>query len=102
VRGVFTHIYDVCETLKKNVCQAESDLAPISIMSATSSTNMNELDQSLMYSQLLKEILLDLPHDNNNMLTTIVRWGLLLNLNKSMIDHLLSGGTLESALHILC
>jgi hypothetical protein len=66
VKGVFTQIQLICEMLKTDVRQSESPLAPISIIPTASSTNMNELDQSFMYSQLLKEILIDLPHDDND------------------------------------
>jgi tetratricopeptide (TPR) repeat protein len=63
VTGVFTQIQSICDALKQDVRQSESTLTPISIVTTASSTNMNELDQSFMYSQLLKEILLELPHD---------------------------------------
>jgi hypothetical protein len=63
VRGVFTRIQYICDALKQDVHESENSLTPISIVSTTSSTNMNELDQSYMYSQLLKEILLEFPPD---------------------------------------
>jgi len=63
IKGIFSNIERICNRLKSDLRQSESDLIPISIVSTTSSLHMNELDQSFMYSQLLKEILLDLPHD---------------------------------------
>jgi uncharacterized protein YoxC len=46
VKSVFTRIQSICDALKQDVHQSESSLTPISIVSTTSSTNINELDQS--------------------------------------------------------
>jgi hypothetical protein len=46
VKGVLTGIQSLCDVLKQDVRQSESTLTPLSIVSTTSSTNMNELDQS--------------------------------------------------------
>jgi hypothetical protein len=54
IKGIFSHIELICHILKKDVRQSDSDLIPISIVSTTYSFDMNELDQSFMYSQLLK------------------------------------------------
>jgi hypothetical protein len=64
VKGTFTYIHHICEMLMKDVRQSKSDLTLISIVSSASSTNINELDQSFMYSQLLKEIPLALIQDD--------------------------------------
>jgi hypothetical protein len=63
IKGIFYHIELICNNLKRDVRQSESNLIPISIVSTTSSLDMNELNQSFMYSQLLKEILLYLPYN---------------------------------------
>jgi hypothetical protein len=39
------------------------DLTPISILSASTSHSLDELDQSFMYTQLLKEIVIDIEYD---------------------------------------
>ncbi|CAF1443373.1 unnamed protein product, partial [Rotaria sordida] len=41
------------------------DLTPFSIVSPTSSPNFDTLDQSFMYTQLLKEIILEMKYDDN-------------------------------------
>ncbi|CAF1160109.1 unnamed protein product [Adineta steineri] len=67
VKGTFTSIKPICDTLKHDIQQCSSNLTPISILSTTYSSNrdVNELDQSFMYSQLLKEILLELNYEPN-------------------------------------
>jgi tetratricopeptide (TPR) repeat protein len=64
IKGIFTKIEYICDGLKQDVRQCETDLTPISIVSNRSTTNFDELDQSFMYSQLLKEILLELEDDD--------------------------------------
>jgi tetratricopeptide (TPR) repeat protein len=59
VKGLFTNIEDLCNQLKLDVRQSDNELTPISIISSSSTTDLNELDPSFMYSQLLKEILLE-------------------------------------------
>jgi tetratricopeptide (TPR) repeat protein len=65
VKGVFTQIEPICDSLKRDTQQCDNNLTPISILAATDSSNrdLNELDQSFMYSQLLKEILLELKYE---------------------------------------
>jgi tetratricopeptide (TPR) repeat protein len=64
IKGIFTKIERICNALKEDVHQCDTDLTPISIVSNRSTTNIDELDQSFMYSQLLKEILLELEDDH--------------------------------------
>lgn len=42
----------------------KKDVTPISILLPTSDNDINRLNQSFMYSQLLKEILLSMKHDD--------------------------------------
>ncbi|CAF1344164.1 unnamed protein product [Rotaria sordida] len=51
--------------LKRDVNQADIELTPISIVSVQPVIHLNELDQSFMYSRLLKEILLKMKYDEN-------------------------------------
>ena len=64
VKGVFTQITPICHSLKQDIQQCENSLMPISILPTTnlSKQQLNELDRSFMYSQLLKEILLELKY----------------------------------------
>jgi hypothetical protein len=73
VKGVFTTISSIYHELKQNIKQCELDLISFSILSFVSanSTDLNELDQSFMYSQLLTEILLDLNNDEQAKITFV-------------------------------
>jgi tetratricopeptide (TPR) repeat protein len=63
VRGIFTRIETLSNELKVDVNLRENALTPISVISPSSTTDLNELDSSFMYSQLLKEILLEDEYD---------------------------------------
>jgi tetratricopeptide (TPR) repeat protein len=63
VKGVFTQIELLCDSLKRDTRQCENDLTSIRFASSTNTVS-NELNQSFMYSQILKEILLDMDHNN--------------------------------------
>ena len=62
VRGIFTRIESICKALKIDIYRFNNNLIPLSILTTISSTNLNELDPSFMYSQLLKETLFDMPN----------------------------------------
>lgn len=57
VKGIFNKIESICDVLQRNLRQYEIDLISIGV------SNLDELDQSFMYSQILKEILLDIKYD---------------------------------------
>jgi tetratricopeptide (TPR) repeat protein len=63
VKGVFNQVDPICNALKDDVRQSEIDMVPISIISIPSTINLDELDPSFMYSQLLKETILDIEFD---------------------------------------
>ena len=61
IKGVFTDISLVCEALKQAANQCEQNTTPISFMATSgdlSKKNLNQLDCSFMYTQIMKEILL--------------------------------------------
>ena len=68
VRGIFTAITVVCKSLKQAVRQLEENFINISLFSAgdISSQHLNQLDQSCMYTKLIKEILLKLESNDEN------------------------------------
>jgi tetratricopeptide (TPR) repeat protein len=68
VRGVFTNINDVYESLKQVARQYDQDSLDISLVSASdiSGQNLGKLDQSFMYTQLIKEILLELEYNDED------------------------------------
>ncbi|CAF1382657.1 unnamed protein product [Didymodactylos carnosus] len=67
VKGLFTEIEPVCDLLKQHTKQCDRDLSPISILSPTDyqMNDLNDIEPSFMYTQLLKEILLDAEYEDN-------------------------------------
>ncbi|CAF4820183.1 unnamed protein product, partial [Rotaria sp. Silwood2] len=63
VKGIFNKMESICDVLRRNIRQYEINLISISIVPTRSLTNLDELDQSFMYSQILKEIILDIKPD---------------------------------------
>jgi len=63
IKGVFDQIEPICDVLEQDVRQSETNLIPISIIPSTS-TQLNELDQTFMYSQLLKEIIFETGYND--------------------------------------
>ncbi|CAF0946802.1 unnamed protein product [Adineta ricciae] len=57
IQGIFNGIELICDKLRKDIRRRDEDLTAVSIVS----TKSNQLDQSFMYSQLLKDIVLRLP-----------------------------------------
>ena len=69
VRGVFTQIQPVCEALKQAVDQFERNAVSISIMTASdalANKQLNQLDSSFMYTQIMKEILLTITFEQKH------------------------------------
>jgi tetratricopeptide (TPR) repeat protein len=65
VKSIFTQIKSLCDRLKQDLYLTDHNLTPISILSPGLPTDLNQLDQSFMYSQLLKEILLKMTNDDD-------------------------------------
>jgi hypothetical protein len=63
VRGTYSQIEHICSAVKQDAYRLVVDLTPISVISPNSSLNIHELDQSFMYTQLLKEIIIDIEYD---------------------------------------
>ncbi|CAF3923871.1 unnamed protein product [Rotaria sordida] len=68
VRGVFTDIVPLCESLRKVAHQCEEDSIGISLFSTNdlSSKSLDQVDQSFMYTQLIKEIFLELEYNDKS------------------------------------
>ncbi|CAF2758982.1 unnamed protein product [Rotaria sp. Silwood2] len=61
IKGIFTEISSICEALKQAVRQCEQNSISISFVSTNgdiSNENLDQLDVSFMYTQILKEIIL--------------------------------------------
>lgn len=63
VKGTFSSIDSICHTLKRGIYKFEMDQTSISIVPKSSKVNFNELNQSFMYSQILKETILEIKYD---------------------------------------
>jgi tetratricopeptide (TPR) repeat protein len=66
VKGVFTDIASICETLKQTVQDYDHNSASISFVKMTDGTanqNLDTLDSTFMYTQILKEILLTIDFE---------------------------------------
>ncbi|CAF3600113.1 unnamed protein product [Adineta steineri] len=66
IKGVHTNIKYICEALQSAVKQCDQDSIAISFHSVdemASLENLNQLEPTFMYTQIFKEILLDMKHD---------------------------------------
>ncbi|UJR09953.1 hypothetical protein I4U23_014176, partial [Adineta vaga] len=66
IKGVHTDIKYICEALQTDVKQCNQDLTSISFVGSTEGTNsenLNQLDPTFMYTQIFKDILLEMKHD---------------------------------------
>jgi hypothetical protein len=62
IEGIFSNISSICDELRRNIKHCEQHAIPLNIISTSSTVDMTERDQSLMYSQLLTEILLEMNY----------------------------------------
>jgi tetratricopeptide (TPR) repeat protein len=70
VKGVFTDIRLICEALKQAAYDCDQNMVSISFVKSskdeTSKENLDQLDQSFMYTQILKEILLTINFEQQH------------------------------------
>jgi tetratricopeptide (TPR) repeat protein len=69
VKGVHTDIMLICQSLQQAVRQANQDSIAVSFLMVgenASGQNLNQLEPSFMYTQLFKEILLEMGHDTQS------------------------------------
>ena len=66
VKGTLTEMKDLCQVLKKGLQQVDGDLVTFDVISPTEMVDLNRLDQSFMYSQLLKEVLLEMEYNDQS------------------------------------
>ncbi|CAF3918870.1 unnamed protein product [Adineta steineri] len=67
IKGVHTNIKEICEALQLAIKQRDQDTIAVSFLTVnemTSTDNLNQLEPTFMYTQIFKEILLDMGHDN--------------------------------------
>ncbi|CAF3676227.1 unnamed protein product [Rotaria sp. Silwood1] len=65
IKLVVKDIEPICHAIVSDAAQCEEDLTPTSILSANDSSNqdLQQVDSSFMYSQLIKDILLQMTYD---------------------------------------
>jgi len=69
VEGVYTDIIPICELLKQAIQDCDHNSVSISFIKATdgvSKENLDTLDSSFMYTQILKEILLTIDFEQSH------------------------------------
>ncbi|CAF1063484.1 unnamed protein product, partial [Adineta steineri] len=64
IKGIFTDITSICETLKHAAHKGDENAIPISFMA--SNKKLDQLDPSFMYTQILKEILLTIDFEEKH------------------------------------
>ena len=64
IQGVFTQIAPICHSLRETAQKCEQNFIPVSFVTASevSEQNLDQLDQSFMYTQILKEILFEIKY----------------------------------------
>ena len=66
IKGIFTDIKSICEALKRAVHECDQNTISMSFVTTTEDTTnktLDQLDQSFMYTQILKEILLTIDFE---------------------------------------
>jgi tetratricopeptide (TPR) repeat protein len=68
IKGLFTQIIPICESLKLAAQHCDQNSISVSFVSThddVSKQNLNQLDPSFMYTQILKEILLEIKYNQH-------------------------------------
>jgi len=70
IKGIFTKFEPIYDALRRDIRQCEDDLIPFSILSSTynKNENLNFSDQLFIYTQLMKEILIEIEYQPNEKL----------------------------------
>ena len=74
IKGVFTEIKPICEALKQAAQQCEQNAISITVMGTdgdVSNKNIDQLEPTFMYSQIMKEILLTIDFEQQHFLEFI-------------------------------
>jgi tetratricopeptide (TPR) repeat protein len=90
IKGVFTEITPICEALKQAAQQCEQNAISISIMGTggdVSKKNLDQLDPSFMYTQIMKEILLTIEFEPQHIQEFITYCRDVLTDNPGQLQH---------------
>ncbi|CAF3348078.1 unnamed protein product [Rotaria sp. Silwood1] len=69
IKGIFTDIVPMCEVLQQAAKQCDRNMTSISFVtidSGSTKQNLNQLDSSFMYTQIMKEILLTIDFNQHH------------------------------------
>ena len=68
IKGVFTQIGPICNLLKQTTQKCEQSFIPLSFVTASevSDQMLDQLDQSFMYTQILKEIIFEIKYTDQS------------------------------------
>lgn len=69
IKGIFTEIKPICEELQFAVKQYNQDVISVSFLSMNeidSTQKLNQLEASFVYTQIFKDILLEIEHEDNS------------------------------------
>ncbi|CAF1479168.1 unnamed protein product [Rotaria sordida] len=69
VKGIFTEITAVCDMVRRSAQQCDQDDIRI-----TGVSSLNQIEPSFMYTQLLKEIILEIDFDERNEISNLVEY----------------------------
>jgi hypothetical protein len=72
VKGVFTQIGLLGDSLKQSTRKCEQNNISVSFVSTNNDASSNQLDQSFMYTQILKEILFEIQHNTEQSIEDLV------------------------------
>ncbi|CAF1199421.1 unnamed protein product, partial [Rotaria magnacalcarata] len=95
IRGVFTSIKPICESLKKVAHECDHDSIPMSFVpkqiveeGATGSdkNNLDRLPPSYMYSIIFKDIILEIDDDDEKSMKTLVKFCQKQNISETQVN----------------
>ncbi|CAM4778595.1 unnamed protein product [Rotaria magnacalcarata] len=95
IRGVFTSIKSICESLKKVAHECDHDSIPMSFVPkqiveegaiGSDKNNLDRLPPSYMYSIIFKDIILEINDDDSKSMNTLVKFCQKQNISETQIN----------------
>ncbi|CAF3383628.1 unnamed protein product [Rotaria socialis] len=95
IRGVFTSIKPICESLKKVAHECDHDSIPMSFVPkqiveegaiGSDKNNLDRLPPSYMYSIIFKDIILEINDDDSKSMDTLVKFCQKQNISETQIN----------------
>ncbi|CAF5103129.1 unnamed protein product, partial [Rotaria magnacalcarata] len=95
IRGVFTSIKPICESLEKAAHECDHDSIPMSFVpkqivaegaAGTDQKNLDQLPPSYMYSIIFKDIILEIDDDDEKSMNTFVKFCQKQNISETQVN----------------